>query len=115
MYRYTLTVPTHDNNGAPFDQALLDGVDRLLSQTYDGFTRVDATGAWDGGFRMYSEPVRVYSIDASEHALDSLRNYALFLAQALSQECIYLTRQPIETWLLAPADDLTTTPAKEDA
>lgn len=114
MYRYTLTVPTQDNNGVPFDQALLDGVDMVLANGYDGFARVDATGAWMGA-RLYTEPVRVYSIDAREGAGESLRNYALFLAQALSQECIYLTRQPIETWLLAPADDLTTTPAKEDA
>lgn len=103
MYRYTLHVPLVLNDGEPVRPEYIEGVGRALADMFEGFTRVDGVGGWDGD-RLYIEPVALFHVDTDNgEAEHLLRDYAGFLASALAQECIYLTVQPITTRLIAPA------------
>lgn len=101
MDRLTLTVPLSLNDGAPVTETELTAVERELCDIAGGFTFADGIGGWlspDGV--LYREAVRVYTLDVSgsdeERLAASYRlvSYAEFLAGALDQEGVYVTRTP---------------------
>ncbi len=102
MLRYTLTLPTHDNSGRDLTSEHAHIRSRLL-RDFGGFTAHKARGHWRGADDMrYAENVVVYTFDII--ATDNVPGALVALADALKvscgQEAIYLTRQPVETWLV---------------
>lgn len=111
-YRYTLTVPAQRNDGTPIEREYQMGVLANLTDIFGGCTVVDIVGAWQGPDRLYVEPGFAFQVDTdNDDALIVLQAYAEFIAEALAQECVYLTRVEIETWLVAPSP----VPATEEA
>lgn len=103
MERYALTVPKIHNDGTPVDQALLQGVMTTLTDLFGGCTLIDVEGAWQGA-RLYVEPGIRFEVDTDNpEAAALLTAIAGFLGDALAQECVYLTRQAIDAWLVAPS------------
>lgn len=98
MYRYTLTVPTIDNDGRPLTE-VHENVRLSLERRFPGFTAHDGTGYW-GGEHAGHEPVTVYVIDAGADDLDHLRAIARYVKYVGQQDAVYLTRQTIDTWLV---------------
>ncbi len=102
VLRYTLTLPTRDNSGRDLTAEHAHIRSRLL-RDFDGFTAHKARGYWRGADDMrYAESVVVYTVDAPDTSESYAKLHAL--AQALKasggQEAIYLTRSPVETWLI---------------
>ncbi len=111
MLRYTLTLPTHDNAGNDLTAAHAHIRSRLL-RDFDGFTAHEARGHWRGADdTRYAETVVVYTVDAADSdaritgrimptPLELLTTLAHQLKVSCEQEAVYLTRQPIDTWLV---------------
>jgi hypothetical protein len=99
--RYSLTLPMRDNNGADLTAQHKRACTRLLAH-FGAFTAHSAEGAWSGVDREYTEPVVVYTVDAPDDSESFARLHALAtcMRAACRQEAIYLTRQPVETWLV---------------
>ncbi len=101
VLRYTLTLPTHDNDGLGLSHAHACLRAELLGH-FGGFTVHEARGHWSGADGNYAEPVLVYTVDAPDtsESYAKLRALAAALKVSCGQEAIYLTRQPVETWLV---------------
>ncbi len=103
MYRYTLTVPVNDNDGSSL-AILHKGIARRLARDYHGFTTLQGPGAWHDpelARNVGREDVILYIIDTDNTlALEDLTNLARAIRRAAAQDAVYLTRQPIETWLV---------------
>ena len=109
MTRFTLTVPLQDNNGA-FRQDYVRVAEQVIGERFDGWTRHHAIGEWkgqqDGETYTVREPVAVYTIDAENHQ-DTDAAWLIGVAQSLAvyceQDAVYLTAQPVTTYLVGPA------------
>ncbi len=103
MHRYTLTVPLRDNDGDSL-AFLHSGVSGRLAREFGGLTVLrDAVGVWSApdAANPGREPVKVYIVDtAREDALALLQRLAASIARFAGQDAVYLTRQPIETFLV---------------
>ncbi len=109
MLRYTLTLPMTRNNGRDLTAEHAHIRSRLL-RDFDGFTAHKARGYWRGADDMrYAENVVVYTVDVDPTAhkwrgnggpFNVLRELAEALKLTCEQEAIYLTRQPVETFLI---------------
>lgn len=103
--RFTLHVPIRDNDGQPFGPEVFQGIEsRLLDIGGGGFSAWQGGGVWrnpDTG-QVFAEPVVFYAIDAvePEYVAEPLRDLASFLADALQQDAVYLTRQDIAAQLV---------------
>ncbi len=94
--RFGVHVPTVRNDGTPVDPAYFDALHARILNFADGFTFTQATGGWRGTDRVYVEPVRVYLIDLpTRDPSEALLNFARTVRDELSQECVYLTREPL--------------------
>lgn len=96
MYRYTLTVPAYLNDGGHVDPADVDLIESRLLDIAPGYTLSRGVGAWrapDG--TVYREQVNVYTLDTADDVSDALRQLAEYVALALEQEAVYVTRLPI--------------------
>ena len=104
MTRYTLHIPEADNDGIPFDEPTFEVIERELLDIGGGFTTTPGVGGWQGDEQTYREPVRLYHVDTEDpDAGARLLALAERAARILLQEAVYLTRQSIETFLIAPA------------
>ena len=105
MTRYSLTIPTHYNDGQPIPRPILYALEEELVEIGGGFTASAATGAWASpSGAVVREPVTVYAVDSEQElALPALEALAERTATALGQEAIYLTRQELDVQLVAPA------------
>ncbi len=101
VLRYTLTLPMTGNNGRDLTAEHLRTEDYLVRH-FSAYTAHRAVGAWRGADGNYAEPVRVYTVDAPDtsESYAKLRALAQDLKLTCEQEAIYLTRQPVETWLV---------------
>jgi hypothetical protein len=103
MTRYTLHVPLYLNDGTAVGDAYLESIEKALARRYGGYTRVESMGAWIGpDDALYREPMILLHVDADEEQVgwktsDDLRGLAQLIAEALDQEAVYLTEQPIVT------------------
>lgn len=101
-YRYTLHVPAFYNDGEAVAGDTLDRIGRRCAEIAGGFIRVAAWGEWtaDDG-TIYSEAIWLYHLDvpSAQHG-HTLREYADTLRVTLEQECVYVTGQTIDTWLV---------------
>lgn len=103
MLRFTLTIPTNDNDGNPilsvrYARKFFEG-----SPIIDGWTSTESFGHWtspDG--KTYAEPVTVLSIDTENDSevRALLFQLAELIAEVYSQEYVYVTEQPITTYLV---------------
>jgi hypothetical protein len=103
-HRYTLTVPTHDNDGASL-LALHDDVRGRLMDAFGGFTVTAGRGEWHTGADVAVDAVRVYTVDVDggthgERGWTAFARLAEYVARKARQDAVYLTRQPVETWLI---------------
>lgn len=100
-YRFTLHVPTRYNNGDAVSAVFFDAVASYLCDTFGAFTRTEAIGAWSDNGVIYHDPQYLYHIDCpTDQCGHTLREYASTLRDLLLQECVYVTRQAIDTWLV---------------
>ncbi len=101
MVRYTLTLPTHGNAGRSLADQHAQSAEYLLAQ-FGAYTVHAATGAWSGADRDYTEPVTVYVVDAPDTSESYAKLHALaqYLKLTCEQEAVYLTRQPVKTFLI---------------
>jgi hypothetical protein len=101
MKRYSLTIPMQDNAGE-FHADFPRVAEQLLAEYFSGWTKVHGVGNWrnDDG-EDCREPVAVYSIDTADpDALLNLVEIAQALAVYCEQDGVYLTSQPVETFLV---------------
>lgn len=105
MTRYTLHVPTHDNDGYPLASVHAYVDDQLLAY-YGGWTRTTAVGAWrsDEG-TDYREGMFLYAVDTENtgSAPRQLRQIAEHIKHEAEQDAVYLTAQDDEgfrSWLI---------------
>lgn len=105
MTRYTLTVPTHYNDGRPVPRTILAEIETTLAEIGGGWTLTAGTGGWIGATDdVYREPVSLYAVDTDDpRAPDAMRSLAERTATVLGQEAVYLTRQEIGAELVYPA------------
>lgn len=96
MRRFTITVPLIDHAGIsrPEFGAHLESL--LRARGIDGWTALSGTGVW----HEYREPVAVYVIDAHPSVFNDLLEIADEFRIFASQEAIYVTAEPIETYLI---------------
>lgn len=106
MTRYTLHIPEQYNDGSLIPPEDLREYEREIEEIAGGFTLTHGIGGWRGDEQTYREPVRLYSADVGHDLNSAIRRSFQALAQKiatdLSQEAIYLTRQEIETFMVAP-------------
>lgn len=101
QYRFTLHIPLNDNEGNPFDSLTLGRIESSLLTSFGAFTVVDAHGVWQDGNVTYLDVQRLYHIDVSDDSFGfRLRELAAEIRNTLGQECVYVTRQTIDTWLV---------------
>lgn len=98
MQRFTLTVPLQDNSGTYRAEEFKRVAEQLLREHFDGFTLVHGVGGW----KQYREPVAVYTVDAEAEQYLALLEIAQALATYAEQEAVYVTSQPISTYLVSP-------------
>ena len=104
MERYSITIPIHYNSGAPVPRPIFQEIEQELDQVVGGWTRLDGYGGWSGSDSYYREPIALYFVDTADPtASEALLALARRTAEALRQEAVYVTRQEIETYLVAPA------------
>ncbi len=102
MLRYTLALPKQDNSGRELTAEHRRAAEQLLHH-FGAFTAHEAVGAWRGTIGTYgAERVTVYTVDAPDTSESYAKLHALAqtLKVACEQDAIYLTRQPVETWLV---------------
>jgi hypothetical protein len=99
--RYTLTIPRKDNGGNSLVAVRKYAAERLI-EWFGGATATNAEGAWKGDTRVYTEPVVVYAVDVGDtsDAFARLHALALYVKRVAAQESVYVTRSPIESWLI---------------
>lgn len=99
--RYTLTVPTHNNEGTELAY-VPEGVAADLMRLFGGYTEHAAMGGWQGE-RYYRESVRVFTVDTefSPESWDALRGLARRVKKWAEQESVYITVSPITTELVS--------------
>ena len=104
MFRYTITVPRQYNDGAPVSEGTFALIEEHIISITGGFTVTDGLGAWHSGGQVYHEPVKVYALDAdeSDSTERDVRDAAERIGEALRQEAMYVTRQPIQPTLIYP-------------
>jgi hypothetical protein len=101
QYRYTLHEPHNYNDGTAVPQYWIDHLENDLRLIFGGFTRTEAIGSWQDDGVTYHDPQSVYSIDVlSDQSGQYLRDIAARVRNDLKQECVYVTRQTIDTWLV---------------
>lgn len=109
MIRYTITAPNTDNDGrlAPDGirpmPAYADYARKLVLGRFNGATATRGRGYWrapDGA--EYSDSVTVWTIDARPEDYSTVLAIAREIAAYARQEAVYVTRQNIETELVAP-------------
>lgn len=103
--RWTLTVPLTLNDGTPTPAEDIAGIEHALLDIADGFTATPGEGVWrsDETGELYREPVTVYTFDVGYLADGDVRRLAADIARLLRQEAVYVTRQDVSTYLVAPA------------
>lgn len=102
MTRFTLTIPTVENDGSSL-AILHDGVARRIARDFDGLTILTGEGIWSdpSAANPGREDVRIYVVDTDRpDALDILRKLAQTVRRAAAQDCVYLTRQSIDAFLV---------------
>lgn len=104
MERFTLHVPLQRNDGTDVTDTEFGAIESELLELSDGFTSIDGVGAWRSGLTTYREPVRMYMVDSSapKYTAERLILLAEFVASALEQEAVYITRTELSTTLVAP-------------
>jgi hypothetical protein len=103
--RYTLHVPVFDNAGRAIPEDSVTEIEDALTTIAGGWTMIpSAVGGWRGEDRSYRELVNLYHVDSDEDGTEAwLIALARKIAESLEQEAVYLTRQEIEAFLVAPA------------
>ena len=102
MTRYTLHVPVRTNDCRNL-RDLHEHVRTTLAASFDGFTAIDAEGFWRMPQGYYvCEDVRLYVIDVPDtsDAFARLHALATYVKREAAQDAVYLTRSPIETFLI---------------
>jgi hypothetical protein len=96
MTRFTITCPLVDNSGTErtdFPQHL----EKLLRASgIEGWTALPGSGVW----HHFTEPVTVYVIDGPAPLFATLEAVAEDFALYAGQDAVYLTREPIETFIV---------------
>lgn len=96
MYRHTLTVPLFLNSGLPVPLDDVATIEARLLDLAGGFTVAGAIGRWRGAEETYAqEEVTVYTIDCQTNLVPALRQLAEWIALALQQESVLVTRAPL--------------------
>lgn len=103
MNRYTLHIPLYLNDGTPTPEPELRLIENAVISLAGGFTATDGIGAWRGDAETYREPMRLLAVDTADDIGPELLRIAERAAVRLDQEAVYVTRQEIETYLIAPA------------
>lgn len=90
-YRYSITLPVHDNDGVWVDAAH-DQLRAALLNVAGGFTVQDSQGAWRDGDAEYSDSSRIYTVTTDTDCDGDIMDAALNAALAATQECVYVER-----------------------
>lgn len=101
--RFAIHVPLAANDGERLDNVHADVRARLIT-TFGAYSETACGGSWlgDDG-REYSDAQRIYHVDTDPSIVceRAIITIAREVAQAGRQECVYVTRQPINTTLVA--------------
>jgi len=90
----SITLPTHDNNGAPLHDVHA-AMRADIVDAFGGFTAYAATGAWrdDTSCTVITESVCVYLIacDDTAKTRETLDSFARFFGRMAKQKCVFVT------------------------
>jgi len=98
-YRYTITVPKHDNNKKPFDKEQLEAIFRQFLEGYTLYWSKDPqaiTGYWEG----YQDNNALLVYDSSEEKQNKILELCKQLKTTCKQQAIYLTKEPIQQYFI---------------
>ena len=91
MYRSTITIPRHYNDGREVPADVTSGIESEILDVFGGFTVTESRGAWRDGDTVYVEPVGVYTCDSDADESGAVERIAETVAELLSQEAVYVT------------------------
>ena len=101
----SITLPTHDNVGAPLND-VHSALRADIVAVFGGYTAYGATGAWrdDTDSAVITESVCVYLIacDDTAKTRDTLDSLARFFGHMARQKCVFITL-PDGTARIVPA------------
>lgn len=102
---WSIVVPLHDNDGNPFDKAVVDNVLQEILLNYPGFSVTNTLGYWKGSDQVFVDRNYQVLIDSvPDNATDSLKFFANLkkeLQIRLTQEKVYVTKQDSKQELLS--------------
>jgi hypothetical protein len=99
-YRWGFHLPLNHNDGIPVSSSLIRAIEaRLLAVS--PYTAFEGDGVWLDQGKIYGDSQRVYFLDTSSDTAGAvLLTIAADVRDMLGQECVYVTRQAIETYLV---------------
>lgn len=102
---WSLVVPLHDNDGKPFDRAVVDSILEEILLNFPGFTVTSILGYWKGSNQLFVDRNYQVLIDSvPDDAADSVRFFNKLkkeLQERLAQEKVYVTKQDSKEELLS--------------
>jgi hypothetical protein len=104
MARYMIHVPIRDNNGQEIPHVLAMLRQTLTNSGFYGRTVLPgAQGDWQGSEQGYeTEEMAIVMVDADTQpdTLEAIKEAARGVKEAAQQEAVYLTVQPLKTYLI---------------
>ena len=98
MQRLTITVPRFYNDSKPVSDTIIVATERDLVNIFDGFSRIDVIGEWYDDSKRYRDVSYRYEILTDvPGSYATLGNYARDLCKILSQKCVLITRETVES------------------
>jgi len=102
---WSIVVPLHDNEGNPFEKAVVDNVLQEILLNYPGFSVTNTVGYWKGSGEVFVDRNYQVLIDSvPDNAADSSKFFASLkkeLQTRLTQEKVYVTKQDSKQELLS--------------
>lgn len=102
---WSLIVPLYDNDGKPFDRAVVDSILKEILLNYPGFTVTSILGYWKGSNQLFVDRNYQVLIDSvPDDTADSVKFFNKLkkeLQERLVQEKVYVTKQDSKQELLS--------------
>jgi hypothetical protein len=105
---WSVVIPLYDNDGHPFDAAIIDSILSEILLNYPGFSLTNSVGYWKGDRKTYIDQNYQVLIDAIPDNVNDSSSFFAALKQELQgrlhQEKIYITKQESKQEFLSFAE-----------
>jgi hypothetical protein len=99
MHLIQILLPLADNDGMPFPEALLRGIQAELAQRFGGvtaFSRAPAKGIWQQGGARQQDDIVIVEVMTEELDAGWWRQFRARLEKDLRQEAVIVRQQTIQ-------------------